>query len=133
MAANTSPIFGLTPRIGIAALTTGVTTRANGAAVGTACLTAGTNGTKIEEITVKSETQPADSVVTIWIDNTTTAFIFDEFDIGAPAAGSTTVAAYRETRYYRNLVLPNGWILRATVTVTPTTGAVLVFALGSDF
>lgn len=134
MAGNTSPIFGLLPRIGIAAVSTGVTTRANGATpIGTSVLAAGSNGTRIEEIVVKSETDLADSVVTIWLDNGTTVYLFDEFDVGDPAAGSTTVTAFRDSRCYRNLVLPSGWTLRATITVTPTTGAVIIIALGSDY
>jgi hypothetical protein len=132
MAANTTPIFPLTPRIGIAALTNGVATRANGAALGTAVLAAGANGTRIEEIRVKSETTLAASSVLIFIDNGTTSFLIDEFVVTV-IVGSTTVASYAESRGYRNLILPAGFTLRANITVTPTTGACIVYALGGDY
>ncbi len=59
--------------------------------------------------------------------------MWDEWDIGNPAAGSATVASYRETRTYENLVLKSGWSLRAVVTAAPTTGKIQVHAFGADF
>jgi len=127
---GTSPIFGTTPALGVARLTTGVATR-DGSGTESTVLAAGASGTKIEKIVVKAETDLADSVVNIWINDGSTDFLFDEFDAGDPATASTTVSGYREVRYYRDFTLPTGFSLKATITVTPTTGGCNVFAMGS--
>lgn len=96
--------------------------------------TAPTAGRRIERIVVASTGQPADSIITIFVNDGTTTWYFDEFDVGtaAPAAGSTTVSPYRAERPYEDLVLPSGWKLRAAVTVAPTSGVINVIALGAD-
>lgn len=132
MAANTAPIFGLTPVIWKAAVSTANTARDGTGTISTVG-SAGSNGSRIEEIVVKATGDPADSVVTIFLHDGTNYFLWDEFDLGDPAAASNTVAGYRESRTYRNLVLPTGWSLRAAITVALTTGAINVFALGSDY
>lgn len=132
MAANTSPIFGLTPVIWKNTVSTANTNRDGTGTIATIG-SAGANGTRIEEIVVKATGDPADSVVTIFLYDGSTYFLYDEFDIGDPAAASTTVAGYREPRSYRNLVLPSGWSLRAAITVALTSGVINVFAFGSDY
>lgn len=129
----TNPQFIATPRIGIGSLSTGQTARTSGTTTNVVdILSAGTNGTRVLEIVVKADDNPADSVVNFWIHNGTTNYIFDEMDIGDPAAASTTVAGYRNTVTYSNLVLPSGYKLQASITVTPTSGNVIVHALGGD-
>jgi hypothetical protein len=132
MAANTTPIFPLTPHIGIATVSTANTARDGTGTVPT-IFTAGANGSKVEEIVVKATGDPADSVVTIFLYDGSTFYLFDEFDIGDPAAASTTVAGYREQRPYRNLVLPTGWSIRAAITVALTSGVINVEVFGGDF
>lgn len=132
MAANTSPIFGLTPIIWKGTVSTANTARDGTGTIATIG-SAGTNGSRIEEIVVKATENPADSVVTIFLHDGTNYYLFDEFDLGDPAAASNTVAGYREYRTYRNLVLPSGWSLRAAITVALTAGVINVFALGSDY
>lgn len=132
MAANTSPIFAITPVIW-----KGNVSAANTARDGTGTIvtigTGGTNGTRIEEIVVKATGDPADSVVTIFLHDGTNYFLWDEFDIGDPTAASATVPGYRESRTYRNLVVPSGWSIRAAITVALTAGVAVVFALGGDY
>lgn len=129
----TAPNFIGTPRVAVGSLTTGQTARTSGTTTNVVdVISAGTNGTRILELVVKSDNDPADSIVCFWLHDGTTNWIFDEMDIGNPAAGSTTVVAYRNTVTYANLVIPSGWKLQASITVTPTAGNVLVFALGGN-
>lgn len=128
-----APAFISAPRIGVGSLTTGQTARSAGTTTSVVdILTAGTNGTRILEVVLKASDDPADSCVVLWLHNGTTNYPFDEIDLGNPAAGSTTVTSYRASQTYSNLVLPSGWKLQASITVTPTAGAVKCFALGGD-
>ena len=133
MPANTTPVFPLTPNNGVARLTTGITTRDTSVSTPSTIITGGTNGTVLNKIRVKAETDLADSVVIIWLKIGGTWYLFDEFDVGDPATGSTTVGAYNEFRTYRDEILANGVILGATITVTPTTGGCNVFGFGWDY
>lgn len=129
----TTPQFIATPRIGVGSITTGQTARATGTTANLVdVLTAGTNGTRILEIVVKADDDPADSVVVFWLHDGTNATVFDELDIGNPAAGATTAASYRGSVTYSNLVLPSGWKLQASCTVTPTAGTIKVWAFGGN-
>lgn len=129
----TNPAFIATPRVGAATLSTGQTARTSGTTSNVVdVISAGTNGTRILEIVVKAADDPADCCVVYWLHNGSTNFPFDELDLGNPAAGSATVASYRGTTTYSNLVLPSGWKLQASITATPTAGSVHVFALGGD-
>lgn len=90
-------------------------------------------GTEVTEITVKADGDPADCIVLIFLHNGTDYRLYDEFDMGNPAAGSTTVAGYQETRSYANLFLiGTGWKLAAAVTVVPAAGNINVWASGGD-
>ena len=126
-----TPAFAATPRIGAATVSTANTARDGSGTIATV-LTAGASGTKIEEVVLAATSDPADSTVPIFLHDGSTYFYFDEFDIGNPAAGSTTVAPYRTYRLYDNLVLPTSWSIRASITVALTAGVVDVFALGAD-
>lgn len=90
-------------------------------------------GTEVTEIKVQADNDPADCVVLIFIHNGTDYRLYEEFDINNPAAGSTTAAAYTETRYFTGLFLPSAsWKLAAAITVVPTAGSVNVWASGGD-
>lgn len=130
----TSPEFVKTPRISYGAVTTGQTARTTGTTTNLVEVIQGaTGGTRVLEIVVKSLGDPADSIVTLWLDNGSTKILFDEIDIGDPAAASTTVTGYRTRQTYANLVLPSSsWKIFAGVTVTPTAGDIIVWALGGD-
>lgn len=126
-----TPAFAATARCGIGSITASTASKDGTAAV--TVLTAGSAGTKIEEITLKADGDLADGVLVLYIHDGSAYHVFDEWDYGNPAAGSATVTAYRETRYYNNLFLPSGYSLRASNTVAPTAGGMRVFAFGGDF
>ena len=128
----TSPQFVTTAKIGAANVSTANTNRDGTGTIATV-FTAGSSGSRIEEVVFKATGDPADSVVTVFLHDGTNYFLFDEVDLGDPAAASTTVAGYRLARTYDNLVLPSGWSLRAAITVALTSGVIVVIALGGDF
>lgn len=132
MPANTSPIFLLTPHIGAVSVSTANTARDGTGTIATV-FTATANGSRINEIVIKATDNPADSTVVFFLHDGSSYWVFDEWDIGDAAAGSATVASYRESRRYQNLVLPNGWSLRASITASLTGGSMIVTALGGDY
>lgn len=133
MAANTSPIFPASPIIGIATLTaaTAITSRAN--IVGTTGLVqltaTSTNGTRVDTITVKGKGATVASIVGIWIYNGTTSFLYDEIDVTAITA-STTTDAFLLSKSYTTLVLPPTSQLFISETVATDLN---VFALGGVY
>jgi hypothetical protein len=136
---STSPQFAATVNNGIAVLgTNGVdATNRDGSGATTAApvsgFSAGASGSKVEEIVVKAQTDPADCTILIFLYDGSTHYLYDEWDIGNPAAGSATVASYREARQYENLVLKTGWSVRFVVTAAPTTGKIYCHVMGGDF
>lgn len=129
----TTPTFVSTPRLASASLTTGQSALASGTTTDVVdVISAATAGTRILELVVTTDGDPADSVVVFWLHNGTTNVVFDSVDIGNPAAASTTASPYRTTVTYQNLILPTGWKLQASVTVTPTSGTMKIWALGGD-
>lgn len=127
-----SPAFASTPRIGFGSVSTANTNR-DGTGTIVDIITGGTNGTKITEVVVKATDNPADSILTLFIYDGSASRLWDEIDLGDPAAASTTVTGYRTSVRYDNLILPaNTWKLQAAVTVALTGGALNVFALGGD-
>ncbi len=95
-------------------------------------LTGGTNGTIVPEIVVKAVVDPADSTILIFLHDGSNFYLWEEFDIGNPAAGSATVASYREVRNYDNCFVKNGWTIKAVVTAAPTSGKINVIGMGLD-
>lgn len=133
MAANTTPIFPSTPLVGIATLTAAaaITSRANIVGVtGLVQLTpASVNGKRIDNITVKGKATSVASILSVWIYNATTSFLFDEFDIAAVVA-SNTADSVVVSRNYTNLVLPPTFQLYISETVQTDLN---VFAFGGDY
>lgn len=128
-----SPEFITTPRIGWASVSTANTAR-DGSGTIADILTGAASGTKINEIVLKATGDPADSIVTVFIHDGTGYRLFDEFDLGDPAAASTTVTGHRVSRTYDNLVLPSAsYKLAAAITVALTSGVINAFAFGGDF
>lgn len=127
-----APAFAATPRCAAAAVSTANTNRDGTGAIETV-FTAGASGSKIERIVVKCTADAADGGVILWLHDGTNYRMFDEIDTNDPAAGSATVAAFREERAYSDLLLPAGWSLRAQNTVALTAGAFHVIAFGGDF
>ena len=133
MAANLTPIFPDSPVIGIATLTgaTPITSRAN--ITGTTGLVQLTpvsaDGKRVDSITVKGKATSVASILSVWLYNGTTSFLYDEIDIAAVTA-STTVDSVIAKRFYSDLVLPPTFQLYVSQTVATD---VNVFANGGDY
>lgn len=129
-----TPQFIATPRISFGEILAAQTARTTNTSTNLVDVIQGAaSGTRVIEIVVKSLGQPADSTLTLWLNNGVSTFLFDEYDLGAPTAGSTTVTSYKLTTTYNNLILPNAsWKIMAGCTVIPTAGHIIVAAFGGD-
>ena len=101
-------------------------------------ITAGASGTKIEEIVVeasKSGSLIATTVaglVYLFLYDGSTYHLFDTVAVTAITA-STTVAPFRLSKVYNNLVLKSGWSLRASQSIAGNASILKVQAFGADY
>lgn len=127
-----TPAFASTPRLAASPVITANTNR-DGTGTIVDILTGVAAGTRIERVIITTTSDPADSIVTLFLYDGSYYRIFDEFDLGNPAAASTTVPGFRTEKVYRDLVLPSSsWKLAAAITVALTAGNMVVFAAGAD-
>lgn len=128
---SATPAFAATPRIGAVTVSTANTNRDGTGTIATV-ITAGASGTLIRRLVFKATGDPADSIVNVFLHDGSTYYLFDEVDLGNPAAASTTVEGYRFEKAYTDLTLPTSWSVRAAITVALTAGVINVIALGAD-
>jgi hypothetical protein len=129
---SATPAFASVPRLGVAAVSTANTNR-DGTGTIVDLLTGAAAGTRIERVVAQATGDPADSVVTLFIHNGTSYFLFDEFDLANPAAASTTLPAYRAERAYSDIWLPTAsFKIAAAITVALTSGVINVLVFGAD-
>lgn len=76
-------------------------------------LTAGSSGTKIEQVDVIATGTTTAGMVRLYLHDGTNARLFDEVVVAAVTVGAST-PAFRATRVYPNLSIPSGWSLRAS-------------------
>ena len=133
MAANTSPLFALTPQIPAVTIT-GITTDKSGATTANVktLYTAATNGTKISQIGYKCLGNSSAGLLLIWITDTSglNPFLFEEIVIGA-VTSSSTVAAAKVVNSYTDLELKSGQQIWVSATVVTTN--IFAFAQIGDF
>lgn len=123
-----APQFAATPRIGAVSIATADSSFTAPTNVGT-LITGVAAGTRVNEICIKSAATSAAAVVRVFLFDGTTYWLFDELVVGA-ITGSSTVAQFRATKTYDNLVLPNAsWSVRVTTSISQATH---VTALGAD-
>lgn len=129
---SATPSFAVVARAGVAAVSAANTNR-DGTGTIVDILTGVAAGTKITSLAFQATGDPADSIVTIFLHNGTSYFLYDEVDLSNPAAASTTVSGSRFSRAYADLVLPSAsWKIAAAITVALTAGVINVFAFGAD-
>lgn len=131
---STSPAYWSNRRFARAVLSAATTDKSGATTTNIVdILTGVAAGTEITEIQVKADSDPAGSIVLIFLHNGTDYRLYTEINLGNPAAGSTIVSAYEETRYYTGIFLPSAsWKIAAAITVVPTAGSVNVFVSGGD-
>jgi hypothetical protein len=134
MAANTSPIFALSPELAIATVTTATTDRTGATMTNTVTLlTAATNGTKITQIGAKVAGDNAATLVLIFISDSSGANfkLFDEIGLSAITA-TTAVTSQRAVTSYADLQLKAGQVVKVGTTVATAAG-VNIFAVKGDY
>lgn len=105
-------------------------------------ITAGASGTKIEEVVVHMTSTGAGGLVATTVAGLVYVFLYDGstyhlYDTIAVTAvtASTTVAPFRSSKQYTNLILKSGWSLRCSQSVAGNQSATLalkVSAFGAD-
>jgi hypothetical protein len=134
MAANTSPIFALTPELAFATVTAATTDRTGATMTNLVeLLTATTDGTKITQIGAKVAGNNTLVSVLIFITNTsgTSPKLFDEILLTAITA-STTAVSQRSVTAYSDLQLKGGQKVLVGITVATSDG-VNIFAIKGDY
>ena len=99
--------------------------------------TAGVNGAKIEEIVIHASTTSLTPTtvagnVYVYIHDGSTYFLVDTIPITAVTA-STTVAPFRVSRTYTNLLLEASWTLRASQSIAGNANLLRITAIGGDY
>lgn len=129
---GTEPQFANTPQLGYASVSTANTNR-DGTGTIVDAFTAGSDGALVKRVVLKATGDPADSVVTMFIHDGTAYRLYDEFDLGNPAAASTTVEGYRVAREYEDLILEAGMKIAFAITVALSSGVINAFVHAGDF
>lgn len=136
MAANTSPIFGLTPRA--SGIATGATANTAKDGTGTVAniITAGSNGSKVDRVFWQHMGTNAALLLRFFINNGSTNavaannFLIHEEVIAAWTTSET--AASTSGIWACDLVLPAAYKLNVVISVNTTAG-LMVTAEGADF
>ena len=132
MAANTSPIFTLTPVIGATSISVANAGKDGSGASGSV-ITGGTNGTRITRVTVQASGSTTAGMVRLFIVNSgSSTFLWREILVDA-VVGSGSVAEFVKTVSLveeNALVLPSGNMLMAS---TENAEAFNIIAEGGDY
>jgi hypothetical protein len=107
-----TPQFASSPRLGVGLVST-ANVNTNGSGTLVSVMSAGSSGTKINEILVQASSTVTAGMVRIFVFDGTTNYLFDEFPVTATIPSSSS-AAYRLYKVYDNLVIPSGYSLRAS-------------------
>ena len=124
----TSPNFAATPRFGGVSISTADTSRTAPTNVGTV-FTAGSSGSRIDEVTITAAGTSTANVVRLFIHTGSTYYLLQEVLISAVVPGAS-VDSFTTTLTFNSLVLPSGHSLRATTNNAETYH---VTAYGGDF
>lgn len=124
----TTPNFASTVRFGGVSIATADTSRTAPTNVGTV-FTAGSSGSRIDEITITAAGTSTANVVRLFIHTGSTYYLFMEVLTTAVTAGASQ-DSFTTTLSFNSLVLPSGHSLRATTHAAETYH---VMAFGGDF
>jgi hypothetical protein len=125
----TTPNFASTVKVGLGTLATADTARTGTPTNVVTIFTAGSSGSRIDEISIIATATTTAGVVRLWIFNGTTYYLFEEILVSA-ITPSTSVATFNTTLTFNNFMLPTGHSLRAT---TNNSEGFNVIAFGGDF
>ena len=123
-----SPVFAVTPEIGMGQVSVANTNRDGTTGTYITLVTAAPSGTRVAEIVTQATVTTTAGMVRLFLTDGSTTRMFDEISISA-ATVSASVKGNRVSTLYTNLVLPSGWSMKAS---THNAEAINVFALGAD-
>lgn len=139
MAANTTPIFPLTPNIGFARLSAANTARDGSGSI-TTVFTAGANGSRVDQIiwTSAQATAAANSAMVgrIFVTDTsgTNPRLIGELAISAVTASNTAIGAQQIYTFVGGLVLASGQLIKVCQSVYASAADQMdVIAKGADY
>jgi hypothetical protein len=131
MAVNTSPIFTLTPVIGVAQLSTADALRNSGSPI--SVITGNTNGTRITRVVIQSTgSQISNGMIRLFVTSNGSSMLYNETAV-TTSVPSGSVVGFRSALEYtgeRAIILPSGVSLKASTTVSETFN---VIAEGGDY
>jgi hypothetical protein len=127
MAANTTPIFTLTPIVAVVQISTANTNRDGTGTMGT-LLTGATDGTRIEAIKIKATGTTTAGMVRIFYYDGTNVRLLGEVPIAA-VTPSATLPAYEATIPFK-MVVPSAKEIRVSTEKAETFN---VFAIGGNY
>jgi hypothetical protein len=104
--------YASTPRAALGQVSTANTAR-DGTGTLATILTAGSNGTRIDDIKVQATGTTTAGVVRLFLHDGTNARLFAEILVSA-VTPSTTVEAWSATLLNQAIAIPSGWSLRAS-------------------
>ena len=104
--------YASTPRAALGQVSTANTAR-DGTGTLATILTAGSNGTRIDDIKIQATGTTTAGVVRLFLHDGTNARLYDEILVPA-ITPSTTVEAFSAMLVNLGIVLPSGWSLRAS-------------------
>jgi len=134
MAANTSPIFSLTPKVGLVTISTANANRDGTGTLGTV-LTGGTNGTRVDRIVIEATGTTTAGMIRFFIyDGTSVTQMWQEVVVSAITVGAST-QAFRGVIITPDmqaplLVLPSGYVLKVS---THNAETFAITAHGADY
>ena len=114
----TSAQYASTVRAAAAQVTTANTNR-NGTGAIVTVFTAGSSGSRIDDISIDAVATTTAGVVRLFINDGTTSYLWQEILVTATTP-STTIAVWSSTLLNQALVIPSGWSLRASTNNTET-------------
>lgn len=123
-----APSFAATPRCSSVSIATADTSRTSPTNVGT-LFTAGSSGSRIDEIDITAAGTSTANVIRIFIYTGTTYYLLQEVLVTATTP-SSSVASFTTAITFNSLVIPSGYSVRVTTNNAETYH---VTAFGGDF
>lgn len=136
MAANTTPIFLSTPKSSFVSTGVNANTALDGTGTVALAFTAGTNGSKVEQVQMEHLGTNVATVVRFFINNgssnTTAANNSLVYEVTMAANTLSQTAASTPVVFYPNWVLPTGYKINVTIGTAIAAG-VQVTCFGGDY
>ena len=108
----TTAQYASTVRAAVAQISTANTSR-NGTGTIATVFTAGSSGSRIDDISIDATGTTTAGVVRLFINDGSTSYLWQEILVSA-ITPSTTIAVWSYTLLNQALLLPSGWSLRAS-------------------